>query len=91
MVSSILPVMLCSTMKTIVLVISLSVLILAGGLPSLFVSGRPYGLELNAEMVVLSACNTASGKLLSGEGVASLNQGFAYAGQKPDYNPFERG
>jgi CHAT domain-containing protein len=53
-----------------------------GGPPSLLYLADLYGLDLNAEMVVLSACNTASGKLLSGEGVASLSQGFAYAGAR---------
>ncbi|MEZ5043649.1 MAG: CHAT domain-containing protein [Saprospiraceae bacterium] len=39
-----------------------------------------YGLNLNAELAVLSACNTGSGKLLKGEGVMSLSKGFIHAG-----------
>lgn len=39
-----------------------------------------YNMRLNAELAVLSACNTGSGKLASGEGVMSLSRGFAYAG-----------
>ncbi len=39
-----------------------------------------YNLKLNAHLVVLSACNTGSGKLLKGEGIMSLARGFLYAG-----------
>lgn len=39
-----------------------------------------YNMELNAEMAVLSACNTGSGKLQKGEGVKSLGWAFTYAG-----------
>ena len=37
-------------------------------------------LKLNAELTVLSACNTGSGKLIKGEGVMSLSRGFILAG-----------
>lgn len=37
-------------------------------------------IELNADLTVLSACNTGSGKLLKGEGVMSLARGFTLAG-----------
>ena len=39
-------------------------------------------LDINAEMVVLSACNTGSGNILFGEGVMSLANSFFYAGSK---------
>ncbi|MEM9824896.1 MAG: CHAT domain-containing protein, partial [Bacteroidota bacterium] len=39
-----------------------------------------YNLQLNAELTVLSACNTGSGKLIKGEGVMSLARGFIHAG-----------
>ncbi|KAA3634621.1 MAG: CHAT domain-containing protein [Bacteroidetes bacterium] len=39
-----------------------------------------YGMELNAEMAVLSACNTGNGILERGEGVRSLARAFAAAG-----------
>lgn len=39
-----------------------------------------YDLELNAEMVVLSACETGAGGLVKGEGIMSLARGFARGG-----------
>lgn len=39
-----------------------------------------YNLELQAELVVLSACHTGSGKLARGEGIMSLDRAFRYAG-----------
>lgn len=39
-----------------------------------------YGMRLNAQMAVLSACNTGYGRLQRGEGVMSLARGFAQAG-----------
>lgn len=39
-----------------------------------------FGLDLNASMAVLSACNTGYGKLRQGEGIMSLTRGFVHAG-----------
>jgi CHAT domain-containing protein len=39
-----------------------------------------YNLHLNAELAVLSACNTGRGQLAQGEGVMSLARAFKYAG-----------
>jgi CHAT domain-containing protein len=37
-------------------------------------------MSLNAEMVVLSACNSGYGKIRNGEGIMSIARAFAYAG-----------
>ncbi len=39
-----------------------------------------FGMRLNAQLAVLSACNTGYGKLQRGEGVMSLARGFSQAG-----------
>lgn len=41
-----------------------------------------YNMELNADMVILSACETALGKNFRGEGIMSMARGFSYAGAK---------
>lgn len=41
-----------------------------------------FNLEINAELSVLSACNTGDGALVKGEGVMSLSRGFIQAGCK---------
>lgn len=44
--------------------------------------GDIYNLNLNADLVVLSACDTALGQAIRGEGLVGLTQGFVYAGAK---------
>jgi CHAT domain-containing protein len=39
-----------------------------------------YNLKLPAELIVLSACQTALGKEIKGEGLVGLTRGFMYAG-----------
>jgi CHAT domain-containing protein len=39
-----------------------------------------FNMELNADLVVLSACHSGAGQYRRGEGVLSLSRGFNYAG-----------
>ncbi len=41
-----------------------------------------FAMDIPAELTVLSACNTGSGKIAKGEGIMSLGTAFQYAGTK---------
>ncbi len=41
-----------------------------------------FALDIPAELTVLSACNTGTGKIAKGEGIMSLGTAFQYAGTK---------
>ena len=45
-------------------------------------SSEIYNLNLNADLVVLSACESGLGKIVRGEGIIGLTRGFVYSGVK---------
>lgn len=45
-------------------------------------SYETYNMELNTDLLVLSACKTGTGRIQKGEGMLSLTRGFIFAGVK---------
>ncbi len=43
-------------------------------------AGETYSLNLNADLLVLSSCESGLGKLIKGEGLMALSRGFLYSG-----------
>ncbi len=43
-------------------------------------SGEMYNLEMEADLVVLSSCESGVGKLIKGEGLIAITRGFLYSG-----------
>ncbi len=41
-----------------------------------------YNLDLDADLIVLSSCESGIGKLVKGEGLMSMTRGFLYSGKK---------
>jgi CHAT domain-containing protein/Tfp pilus assembly protein PilF len=47
-----------------------------------------YNLKIDAELLVLSACETGAGAMMRGEGVMSMTRGFIYSGARNILNTY---
>jgi len=47
---------------------------------SMLFTGEMYNLDLNADLVVLSSCDSAVGQLIKGEGLMAMTRGLLYSG-----------
>ena len=54
--------------------------LLASKIDSTLSMEETYHLDLQADLVVLSSCESGIGKLVQGEGMMAVNRGFLYAG-----------
>ena len=52
------------------------------GKDGMLYSGELLGMNLNADLVTLSACETGLGKIRKGEGIIGLTRGFLFAGAR---------
>jgi CHAT domain-containing protein len=48
----------------------------------LLYAGEAYNLQLDAELLVLSSCESGVGKMARGEGILAFTRGFQYAGAR---------
>jgi len=53
-----------------------------GGEDGILYAGEIYNLKMNANLVVLSACETGLGEIKEGEGIIGLTRALLYAGTK---------
>ena len=54
----------------------------SGGSDGILYSSEIYNLKLNADLTVLSACETGLGKIRKGEGIIGLTRALIYAGSR---------